>query len=224
MAAQEFYQVRVLKQPLSNGSGGATNGGASQGSGKKGLSVVIEVLIGLLGFFVLFGAHFAYMKRRWARGAAVATTAAGGPTGGAKDGSCGLTVLGCFPAPRKFHSSSEPSEDDLRQKRFEAYKRWRDAESQHTEDSARTRVADPDTDEFGPLKRASGDSGARHVGRRARRFAPAPATTVPDVRRARVRDARATRRPSYAGSPLAHQRTLSGGPSAGAPLLGGHAL
>ncbi|KAI0672612.1 hypothetical protein C8Q78DRAFT_1078123 [Trametes maxima] len=93
-AAQEFYQVRVLKQPLSNGSGGATSGGAAQGSGNKGLSTGIEVFLGLLGFFglcfVLFGARFAYMKRRWARGAPLAA-AAGGPTGGAKDGSYGLT-------------------------------------------------------------------------------------------------------------------------------------
>lgn len=82
VALSEFHTVRVLNEPLpsgtSDGSGGSGTGSANQanggnhvvtGSGKK-LSVGLEVLIGLLGFFalcfVLFAARWAMHKRRLA--------------------------------------------------------------------------------------------------------------------------------------------------------------
>ncbi|KAI0665807.1 hypothetical protein C8Q78DRAFT_1083660 [Trametes maxima] len=120
-----------------------TSSGAAQGSGKKGLLVGIEVLIGLLGFFgpcfVLFGACFAYMKRQWVRGAAIATMTAGGPTGSAKDGPYSLTAPEYFPAPCKSHSSSEPSK-------------------RAPPETLRGAHPDVEADEFGALKRASGGS------------------------------------------------------------------
>lgn len=79
VALDEFHTVRVLNQPLPTGTSGGSGGGggANQAdggkhqltvdSGKK-LSVGLEVLIGLLGFFalcfILFGARWAMHKRR----------------------------------------------------------------------------------------------------------------------------------------------------------------
>ncbi|KAI0689929.1 aspartic peptidase domain-containing protein [Cytidiella melzeri] len=74
-ALDEFNTVRVLNQPLSSGVNQANNGGSGSGSGSGGpsgststtsekkLSVGVEVLIGLLGFFFLC---FALFAARWA--------------------------------------------------------------------------------------------------------------------------------------------------------------
>ncbi|KAI0775640.1 aspartic peptidase domain-containing protein [Trametes elegans] len=242
-AADEFHQVRVLKQPLGSSGGG---GGAAQGTSKKGLSVGIEVLIGLLGFFglcfVLFGARLAYMKRRWIRdrrrGGFLGRGGAGGESGAqsadSKEGSYVLNELGYHPAPRKSGSESDPdlpSEDELRQARFEAYKRRRDLDSQYTDDTSITRVdQDADADEFGTVL-----SGAKGKDSPEDRFRDPWADTLVDGRpasypRGGANDglayppptalrASAARRASYASSPLAHHRTLSGGPGAGTPLL-----
>lgn len=79
VALQEFNTVRVMNQPLSPGSNQANGGGSSSGSGSgsgststqggKKLSVGIEVLIGILGFFglcfLLFGARWLYARRAY---------------------------------------------------------------------------------------------------------------------------------------------------------------
>lgn len=83
-ALDEFHTVRVLNQPLTTGenqssggggSGGGTSSGGSTGktetTGGKKLSVGLEVLIGIIGFFVLcfvlFGVRWAVHRRRLAR-------------------------------------------------------------------------------------------------------------------------------------------------------------
>ncbi|KAI9059833.1 acid protease [Trametes sanguinea] len=161
-AAAEFHQVRVLKQPL------GTTAGTASGPTKKGLSVGIEVLIGLLGFFglcfVLFGARLAYMKRRWIHQRRTAAAEGGlGSGGDSKEGSYVLNELGYHPAPRK-SDGSEPSEDELRARRFEQYKRRRELESQYTDDTAITHVGDADADagadEFGALKKGEDEDPA----------------------------------------------------------------
>ncbi|KAJ8473849.1 hypothetical protein ONZ51_g7611 [Trametes cubensis] len=224
-AAEEFHQVRVLKQPL------GASAGAAQGPTKKGLSVGIEVLIGLLGFFglcfVLFGARMAYVKRKWHRkGAAVAATGSGGNS---KEGSYVLNELGYHPAPRKSHSS-EPSEDELRVKRFEEYKRRRDLESSYTDDTALTRVesehAKVDADEFGQLKAPQADDADPWEDtlvdtRRQSRPPPLalPSPPSPSLLADDMPTSRSARRSSYIASPGMHQRTPSGGPSSATPLL-----
>lgn len=81
VALQEFNTVRVLNQPLTPGSNQANGGGGGGGSGTgtssggvsehdgKKLSVGVEVLIGILGFFglcfILFGIRWAYARRAY---------------------------------------------------------------------------------------------------------------------------------------------------------------
>ncbi|KAI0350130.1 acid protease [Trametes cingulata] len=227
-AADEFHQVRVLKQPLGSGSGASS--GAKQAPSKKGLSVGVEVLIGLLGFFglcfVLFGARLAYMKRRWVRQRKSLAAADGASGGDSKEGSYVLNELGYFPARSKSHSS-EPSEDELRMKRYEEYKRRRDLESQYTDDTAATRVNGPDdgADEFGLLNaKTPGDSPEA-------RFRDPWGDTLVDSRTPLPQSPPTVdelalpppivRRSSYVptSSPLTHHRTPSGGPSSATPLL-----
>ncbi|OSC98151.1 acid protease [Trametes coccinea BRFM310] len=221
-AAAEFHQVRVLKQPL------GASAGSAQGPTKKGLSVGIEVLIGLLGFFglcfVLFGARLAYMKRRWIRqrrGGAVDGLGSGAAS---KDGSYVLNELGYHPASRK-SDGSEPSEDELRAKRFEAYKRRRELESQYTDDTATTRVGDgePGVDgEFGALKKADEeDPWADTLVDSRRKSPPPPLPLQMPTPTICADDLPSARRASYASIP-AHQRTPSGGPSSAMPLLAAH--
>ncbi|KAI0630025.1 aspartic peptidase domain-containing protein [Trametes polyzona] len=236
-AAAEFHQVRVLKQPISSsgsgsGSGsGTTGGGAVHAAGKKGLSVGIEVLIGLLGFFglcfVLFGARLIYMKRRWkGQQRAAAGESPDGTLRDLKNGSYVLNELGYRPASRKSHSSA-PSEDELRMKRYEEYKRRRDLESEYS-DSAATRVEDEDdgrggaADEFGALTAKMRDGADSPEESRFRD--PWGDSTLVDAR-ARGPDELAlppptARRASYMpASHLSHHRTPSGGPSSATPLL-----
>ncbi|EJF56337.1 hypothetical protein DICSQDRAFT_174971 [Dichomitus squalens LYAD-421 SS1] len=146
VAADEFYQVRVLKQPLGN----AVPPTASHG---KGLSVGVKVLFALLGFvvlcIVLFAARWAYMRRKYRREGANADAF----DGNSKSTAYALNALGS----RKTRSG-EPTEDELRLQRFEEYKR-RQMGSQYTDDSSSTTVADAaygkrGADEFGLLKLA----------------------------------------------------------------------
>ena len=123
VAADEFHTVRVLKKPL----GSATTETPSKG---KGLSVGVEVLIGLLAFFALcfalFGARWAYSRRKFnrERARAAALEAGENPYGPDKGGAYVFNELGYQLTPMKTRSSgSGPSEDELRQGRFEAYKR-----------------------------------------------------------------------------------------------------
>ncbi|KAI1783328.1 hypothetical protein LXA43DRAFT_903814 [Ganoderma leucocontextum] len=208
-AADEFYQVRVLKKPL-------VNSPAPVSSHSKGLSVGIEVLIGLLGFvalcFVLFTARWAYMRRKYKRERA-ATQAFNGDS---KDPAYALSALGYKPR------SGEPTEDELRQQRFEAYKQRHI--SQYTDDTAITRVEDAlydKGDEFGMLKLPTTPEtplrdyfdpwGDTLVASPSPDDPQAPLTALlPPPRSARRSDL----------SPLStHHRTFSGGPSADMPLL-----
>nr|VWO96578.1 Uncharacterized protein [Ganoderma boninense] len=118
------------------------------------------VLIGLLGFVglcaALFAGRWAYMRRKYKR-----ERAASEPfNGDLKVSAYVLSVLGYKARP------GEPTEDELRQRRLEAYKR-RDMSSQYTDDSVVTRVKDSPydkggpADEFGALKLPA-NSGAPH--------------------------------------------------------------
>ncbi|KAI0693608.1 aspartic peptidase domain-containing protein [Cerioporus squamosus] len=163
-AADEFHTVRVLKQPL----GSAVKTPASHG---KGLSVGVEVLIGLLGFFglcfALFGARWAYMRRKFNRErAAAAALEAADPYAPDKSGPYVFNDLGYQLTPMKTSSSgSGPTEDELRQKRFESYKRRQrsNMDSSYTDDTATTRVGsyfeyegNGKADEFGKLSPTPG--------------------------------------------------------------------
>ncbi|CAE6417751.1 unnamed protein product [Rhizoctonia solani] len=83
-ALNDFYRVRILKEPLesaSSGSNSGSSGGGGSSSGANGLpgttekgkklSAGIIALIGILVFFgiaaALFGARWWMMKRRWRR-------------------------------------------------------------------------------------------------------------------------------------------------------------
>ncbi|RXW13833.1 hypothetical protein EST38_g12019 [Candolleomyces aberdarensis] len=74
IALEEFRQVRILRQPIStnttNGVNGNPNAANSDGSGRR-LSVGIIVLIALAGFvlvaFIVFGARWWMIRRRYKR-------------------------------------------------------------------------------------------------------------------------------------------------------------
>ncbi|KAI0768926.1 aspartic peptidase domain-containing protein, partial [Irpex lacteus] len=172
-ALDEFHTVRVLNQPLttgedqSSGGGGGGSGTSSGGStgktettGGKKLSVGLEVLIGIIGFFVLcfvlFAVRWAVHRRRLAR----MRKADGGEEGGEGGvrGSRGEYVMQQQAAMRLIRQStmSSPyglSEDTLRGSRGSKYGELKkvdsssttprsDVESGYFEDTARTRIGD----------------------------------------------------------------------------------
>lgn len=151
-ALDEFNTVRVLNQPLpsTSQSGGSTP--TTKSSGGKKLSIGIEVLIGLLGFFavcfLLFGLRWFLVRRGIRKRAA-----------GAGDARDQKNDLGEYELTRRGSQSSQdglPSEDTLRTIRYQKYVKERML-SQYTMSSGRTRV-DPDggdEDEMG-YKRKSG--------------------------------------------------------------------
>ncbi|ETW82324.1 hypothetical protein HETIRDRAFT_409794 [Heterobasidion irregulare TC 32-1] len=155
-ALEEFNTVRVLNQPLS----GQPTAKATQSSSGKKLSVGVEVLLGLVGFFalcvVLFAGRWYVGRRRWRR--------AGARDANAGDDKGGLP--GYQLARRGSRESSDedgvqqPSEDVLRLMRFEEYKRRMAVSSAYTMDSARTRVGGEDGEdgEFGLRKSKFGDA------------------------------------------------------------------
>ncbi|CAL1713873.1 unnamed protein product [Somion occarium] len=152
VALDEFNTVRVLKQPL--GSAGGANGGAQgqsvsgdDGGGKR-LSVGVEVLIGLLGFFalcfVLFAARWAYARRKFKHERAAAGVAGkSNGSGEFKDRDDYLMDEVAFRLSRRTSRNDPygPSEEALRAMRYSEYKRRLDSE--YTDDSGRTRVASP---------------------------------------------------------------------------------
>ncbi|EIW81636.1 acid protease [Coniophora puteana RWD-64-598 SS2] len=106
-AMQEFYNVRVLNQPLSGGGGSPQS---SSGGGKK-FSTGLAVLVGLLSFFglclALFGARFLMMRRKMRQQAALAALGTkGDPDGDANGGFTGYQL-----ARRHSHSPSRSSYD-----------------------------------------------------------------------------------------------------------------
>ncbi|RPD56751.1 hypothetical protein L226DRAFT_169930 [Lentinus tigrinus ALCF2SS1-7] len=238
VAADEFHTVRVLKKSL----GGSTS--TTTPSKGKGLSVGIAVLIGLLGFFglcvALFGARWAYMRRKFNRERAKAAALEGGdnPYGLDKGGAWVFNELGYQLTPMKAHGG-EPSEDELRQRRFEAYKRRQrsNMDSSYTDDTATTRVgsyfeyegAGAKLDEFGKIGTPT------HGGVPDTPDTPQRGYFDPwgEDRRATLVDSGADfdgallspppRSARRADSPRSmHHRTQSGGPGVDTPLLSAH--
>ncbi|KAM5541289.1 hypothetical protein V8D89_005218 [Ganoderma adspersum] len=219
IAADEFHQVRVLKKPLDNSH-------ATVASHTKGLSVGVEVLIGLLGFVglcaVLFASRWAYTRRKYKR-----ERAATAPfNGDYKDPAYVMSALGYKARP------GEPTEDELRQRRFEAYKR-RHMNSQYTDDTALTHVeytpydkAGP-ADELGTLKvpptpgTPVGDYfdpwGDTLVGSPSPDDPQAPLTALLPLPRTAQRSL--SPHPPHSPHSAHHLRTFSGGPTPDAPLL-----
>ena len=132
-AMEEFKRVRVMNQPLSPNSSEGT-----QAVGKK-MSVGIDVLIGLLSFFglcfMLFALRWFVSRRPWGKGNRGVRR---GEFGGDQKG------LGAYELARRGSQSSDsqPSEDALRQMRFEAYVRKNRDSFEHSTSTARTRVGD----------------------------------------------------------------------------------
>ncbi|KAJ3500470.1 hypothetical protein NMY22_g19252 [Coprinellus aureogranulatus] len=83
IALEEFKTVRVLNQPISNGthSGGSANTSRDGGSGRHGLSVGIIVLIALVGFFAvcfaLFALRWFLIRRKYGKGGSGSVPASG---------------------------------------------------------------------------------------------------------------------------------------------------
>lgn len=144
VANEEFHTVRVLNQPLKtsdSGSGSGSKSGVSNASTVEGrkLSVGVEVLIGLVGFFalcfVLFGARWIYAKRKFKK-----MSASRGGMDMTKD-SFAMEDVAYRLARRS--SKNDPygaSDETLRSLRYSELKRRKELMSDGTMDSARTRV------------------------------------------------------------------------------------
>ncbi|KAI0049389.1 acid protease [Auriscalpium vulgare] len=143
-ALDEFNTVRVLNQPLSSGGGSSGQSSSDQShttsDGRK-LSIGVEVLLGLIGFFALavslFALRWFLVKRRWRR-----EQNRSGFEGGDQKTAYQL-------AQRGSNSLDRPSEDMLRANRFEAYKARKALGSGYTADTQRTHVNEDDLGEFG---------------------------------------------------------------------------
>jgi hypothetical protein len=168
-ALDEFHTVRVLNQPLPSGANGANNGGAGGGGGgsasnqvsentsKKKLSVGVEILIGLVGFFVLcfvlFAARWAVHKRKLSK---LRKQAIHGSTGSwdaeegePKEGGDDLIQQDAalmLVRRSTLHSRYGPSEDTLRSSKYSELKRIdsRSPAPQSMVETVRTRVSNVD--------------------------------------------------------------------------------
>jgi hypothetical protein len=153
IALQEFHTVRVLNQPLTPSSG-QTASDTSMG-GKK-MSVGIEVLIGLVGFFGLCVALFAlrwFTKRKWNRAAAAANAAEMRET---KDG-VGFIRYQLTRRKSRF-SFDDPSDVTLRTTRSIESKMKDRIKSEYTVSSGRTQYDGDFDGEFGLHSRAKEES------------------------------------------------------------------
>ncbi|KAJ4475081.1 acid protease [Lentinula aciculospora] len=166
VAMEEFQKVRVLGQPI--------NGTPTVNSNdKKSLSVGLDVLFGLIGFFglcfVLFGVRFCFMKRKYGNSGAstdehappsrafedapLANSVAGGglfawfrskkkssPYVGDQKG------LGAYELAGRTSPTTDtfPTEDALRQMRYQAYMNKERLTSEYTVSSEHTRIEDAD--------------------------------------------------------------------------------
>ncbi|KAJ3881652.1 aspartic peptidase domain-containing protein [Lentinula edodes] len=165
VAMDEFQKVRVLGQSI-NGTP-MTNSDSS----KKSLSVGLDVLFGLIGFFglcfVLFGIRFCFMRRRY-RGSGASTDEHGLPSRAFGDASAtnstksgGLFAwfhpkkisspyvgdqkgLGAYELAGRTSPTTDtfPSEDALRQMRYQAYMNKERLTSEYTVSSEHTRIGD----------------------------------------------------------------------------------
>ncbi|TFK48875.1 acid protease, partial [Heliocybe sulcata] len=193
-ALEEFHTVRVLNQPLAS----TTPQQTASDDGKKGLSVGLDVLIGLLSFFALcaalFGLRWVLTRRRFRN-----EQVEGGLD--AKD-AYALAALG----PEG--DAYGPSEDTLRTLRYETYKRNRRMHSAYSADSALTKVEEDD-------------------GKEVDRDPWDPRTSVPvDWRDTLVGEEGGAHKKNYSGSdsasgsgsPPTHQRNLSEGSNGDGPV------
>ncbi|KAJ3797425.1 aspartic peptidase domain-containing protein [Lentinula aff. detonsa] len=166
VAMDEFQKVRVLGQPI-NGTP------TVKSDDKKSLSVGLDVLFGLIGFFglcfVLFGLRFCVMKRKY-RGSGTSTEDPGPPlrtlgnapvtnstAGGGlfawfrskKESSPYIgdqKGLGAYELAARSSPTTDtfPSEDALRQMRYQAYVNKSRLTSEYTVSSEHTRIGDAD--------------------------------------------------------------------------------
>lgn len=142
-ALDEFHSVRVLNQPLDKDSQTAPSGVVKSSSGHK-ISTGIAVLIGLLGFFALcvalFGARWAYGRRKYRLAAASAHGGGDAKHRGLADDDLVLQDVTLRLARRGSRTDAYGvSEDSLRHHRFgDEYKR-RPYHNAST-DSGKTRV------------------------------------------------------------------------------------
>ncbi|KAJ7665944.1 aspartic peptidase domain-containing protein [Mycena polygramma] len=141
VAMDEFHRVRVLNQPLGDSNGGA--GGTTGSSGPHKQSVGIDVLIGLASFvglcLLLFGFRWLFVRRSLQRRRAEDGNLSARD---AKSRDLALALGGYQLARRGAHADDGlPTEDELRQRRYEAYKH-----SLHTVSTDRTQI-EPSGDE-----------------------------------------------------------------------------
>lgn len=162
-ALQEFYNVRVLNQPIDGGSNTTSQIAPSVNVGGKKLSVGIIVLIALLSFLglcvALFVLRWLLLRRAQKKSVAPQST---------DDDKVAYMLTRTLPSRRERASGIDGheglSEDELRRMRFEAYMRKdKKSSSLSTRASDRTRVAndegakygivcdDPEWKEFGQL-------------------------------------------------------------------------
>ncbi|THG94158.1 hypothetical protein EW026_g7256, partial [Hermanssonia centrifuga] len=137
VALEEFHTVRVLNQPLPNGGQGNSGHTATAPTSGKKLSVGVEVLIGLLGFFglcfLLFAARWAYYKRSMEQSGAKAT----------KDEVMMEDVAYRLARRSSYGSRYGPSEETIRAQKFGEYMQHQgEVKSMYADETGRTRVAD----------------------------------------------------------------------------------
>lgn len=160
VALDEFHTVRVLNQPLAGAQGsgsGTSNGRIAEPSGKK-LSVGLEVLIGLVGFFALcfglFAVRWAVHRRKLVRMRAQAHGRSGswGTEESKEEAEAGyIDAQAALRLARRstLNSRYGPSEDTLMGSRASKYDELKRLESSSTvrrseylDDTARTRVGE----------------------------------------------------------------------------------
>ncbi|KAJ6487712.1 aspartic peptidase domain-containing protein [Mycena sanguinolenta] len=129
VALDEFHRVRVLNQPLSDGGALTTSNGSHK------TNVGIDVLIGLAGFvglcLLLFGVRWFFVRRSLRRGGEDNNLSA-------RDAkSRELLGLGGYQLARRGPIADDglPTEDELRQRRYEAY-----MQSLHSTSTDRTQI------------------------------------------------------------------------------------
>ncbi|KAJ7185831.1 aspartic peptidase domain-containing protein [Mycena filopes] len=147
IAMDEFHRVRVLNQPLGDANGGSASG--SSGAHKQ--NVGIDVLIGLASFvglcILLFGLRWLMVRRSLRR---ETDERRGLSARDVKSGRDLALALGGYQLARRGPQADEdgrlPTEDELRQRRYDAY-----MHSLHTVSTDRTQI-EPSGDEGYVLK------------------------------------------------------------------------